>query len=302
MGPLPYVIRANGADALRPTRIARAVGVTPETVRERIQRMEKSGLLAGYDVVPNLRHLGLEAESFLIFPPDEARLDELRNAVEFVEGLLEVTYFLGCEVCVDLSFATPRERDRRLAALCDVAGDPEPKPFFGWGMPPVTRALTQLDWRIIRALRGRADRPLPEVADEIGVGYRTVKRHYDRMATEGSFFVRPLVDPTKEPGLVPVALLFFFGPDGGAATVANILRTFDDQRVFGAPPSSPKAGNMDLLALAGSAAEVEAMRRKGAAIPGVARVRALMLTGIDPRMGWIDERIEAMLARPSPMS
>jgi DNA-binding Lrp family transcriptional regulator len=293
MGPVPYVLRPNGGDALRPARISRSVGVSPETVRDRIARMEKAGVIEGYELVPNLRLFGLEAGAFLFLPPDEEHRNAMRRTLGVLDGLLEVTYFLGTETCVDLCYRAPGERDRRLRALAEASGDPEPKPFFGWSMPPAPRALTPLDWRILRALRGRADRSLAVVAAELGVSYRTVKRHYDRMAAEGSFFVKPVLNPAREAGLVPFVLLFFFRRDAEPATVHRILREFEHEFIFGSAPASPRCGNFDLLVFAGSPAEVERLRERAAAVPGVARVQALVLAGIEPRMEWLDDFLEA---------
>ncbi|HVL88425.1 MAG TPA: Lrp/AsnC family transcriptional regulator [Candidatus Thermoplasmatota archaeon] len=296
MGPFPYAPRANGSDALRPARIAREVGLSPETVRDRIARMEGTGVIAGYEIVPNLRHLGLSADAFLIRPPDEPHRERLRNSLGLVEGLLEVTYFLGTEACVDLSFQTPGQRATRLRALAEASGDPSPLPFLGWRMPAVERSLSHLDWRIVRALRGRAKRSLVEVAEELGVGYRTVKRHYDRMAEEGSFFVKPLLNPAAEPGVVPFVLLFFFEDPADRQAPGRILRALDEHVVFAHPPASLQAGNFDVLVFASSAMDVERLRQKGAAVPGVTRVQALVLTDVDSRMDWIDELLDAKLA------
>jgi Lrp/AsnC family transcriptional regulator, leucine-responsive regulatory protein len=301
MGPVPYAMKPNGGDALRPARLAKAVGVTPETVRDRIARMEQSGVIAGYDVVPNLRHFGLEAEAFLLQSPDETRREDFRSKLGLVEGLLEVTFFLGAEACVDLAYRTRGEREHRLRALGELSGDHAPTPFFGWSMPPVKRSLTPLDWRILQALRGRAKRSLVEVAQELGVGYRTVKRHYDRMAAEGSFFAKPILNPATDPGFLPLGLLFFLAPGAdGAATIAGILGAFDDHLVFGGRPVSERSGNFDVLLFVSSPREAERLRQQGAAFPGVVRVRALVLADVEPRTDWIDDLIASRIQAAAP--
>jgi DNA-binding Lrp family transcriptional regulator len=298
MGVLPYQHPGDGTDALKAGRIAAQVGVTAETVRERVQRLERLGIIAGYEVVPNLRHLGLEASAYLYVPADEARRDRLRDAVRTVEGVLELTYFVGAAVCVDLCFGTADQKDRRLRALSEATGDAQPAPFFGWALPPVERPLTPLDWRILHALRHDARRPLAEVAQGLGVAYRTVKRHHDRMAREGSFCVRPVLNPAKDEGLVPAGLLFFFAPDAAPDLPARILAAFPDEYVFGSHLRSQSAGNYDLLVFGRSAAHVEEMRRRGAALPGVRKVDALVLADVLSCSGWLDELVAARAQAP----
>lgn len=293
MRPIPYTRRPQGPDALRPARIAREVGLTPETVRERIARLEASGVVEGYEAVPNLRHLGLEATAYLLEVESEEARARVEEAAALLDGVIEVSNFLGPRMCVDLAHRTTGERDRRIAALARAAGDGDPAPFLGWWMPPVPRRLTPLDWRIVRELREDPRRSLPDVAGTLGLGYRTIKRHYDRMTTEGSLFTKPLLNPGKEPGLLPAVLLFHFSPGAPAGTVGAIAAAFDDQLVFTHEPLSSRYGNVDALVFATSAANVQDLARRGRAIPGVARVDAEILAGVASHAAWIDDLIEA---------
>jgi DNA-binding Lrp family transcriptional regulator len=300
MGVLPHVTGQSAADALRPARIARDVGVTTETVRERIARLESAGVIAGYEVYPNLRHLGLDAASFFLQLADESVQDRVRDSLPLLDGLMDVVFFVGAEVCVDIAFRTPSERDRRLRGLVQVTGDAEPQPFYSWVMPPVRRTLSARDWRVLQAVRANPRRSLVDAARASGIPYRTFKRAYDRMAAEGSFFIRPIVDAARDPGLVPFALLLYFHPDAPAATAADVMHRLDDHIVVGPPREALGLGNLDLMVFASAAADVEHLRRACLDVPGVARARALVLSEIHSRGEWIDDAI-ATRAGPAPV-
>ncbi|MGQ0534471.1 MAG: Lrp/AsnC family transcriptional regulator [Methanobacteriota archaeon] len=293
MGLFPYGKVPRGPDALKPGYVAKKIGVTPETVRERIQRMEKAGLIAGYQVYPNLRHLGLEASAYIFVVEDEAKLAGVPQAIKPIDGLLDAFYFLGPEMCVDLAYRGPRDRDRKLHLLSSAMGGAAMHEFYVQDMPRTEEPLSNLDWRILRALRGRARRPLVEVAEDVGVGYRTVKRRHDRMATQGDFFAVPLLDPGKEGGLLPVALLFYLAKDAPRRTPGEILKAYDDRFIQTTVPVSPALGNFDMMAFAESPADVEALRLRGMRIPGVEKVRALLIRGADDHSEWIDDLVEA---------
>lgn len=295
MGVDPYARPPQGPDALKPGAIAKAIGVTPETVRERVQRMEASGLIAGYQAYPNLRHLGLEAGSYLFDLGDEHRRTRVVPALAPVDGILAVHSFMGPEVCVDLSFATPAERSRRLQVLSQLTGDANPTGFVDLVQPAVRRPLTNLDWRIVRALRGRARRSLVEVAEEVGVGYRTVKRHHDRLCGEGSLYLVPMLDPGKEAGLIPFWLLFFLRPDAPRDTPAMARERFGERQLQGMVPTHPRMGNFGFLLVAETPAQVEQFRRDAAAFPGVERASAMVPVDLRDCSGGIDDLIDARI-------
>lgn len=291
MGPVSYQ-PAVGPDALRTGRLARALGLAPETVRERVARMEAEGVIRGYQVYPNFRHLGLESAAYFFRMTDETRRARTEKDLAAMDGLLSVTWFLGRDMCVDLVYKGPGDLARKLKLMGSMTGDEEPAAFFARQPPAVARPLTNLDWRILRALRGRARHPLPAIAEELGVGYRTVKRHYDRMAREGSFVSVPLVDPASAGGLIPVAFLVFLHSPGDAAALAGVRKLFEDSMMFGDVPGHPRLGNFDLLAFVPSTARAEELRRAAGALPGVARVEALPLAGGSDHADWLDEAIE----------
>lgn len=304
IGVDPFGRPPQGPDALKPGTIARAVGLTPETVRERLQRLEDSGFIAGYQAFVNLRHFGLRGTSFLFSLRDEGRRDEVLPALQPVEGVLAVHAFLGPDVCVDLTYRGEGDLARRLHVLGSLTGDPAPTGFQPLEMPPVRRPLTHLDWRLVRALRGRAKRPLAEVAEELGVGYRTVKRHYDRLCTEGSLYVVPLLDPGKGPGLIPFWLLFFLAPSADADLPARLAKTFDDRRIVGFFPTNVRLGNYAIMLVADRPAQMEDLRRQGAALPGVARATVLVPVDLRDCSGWMDDiiaaKVEETALQPSP--
>lgn len=293
MGVDPYGRPPQGPDALKPGTIARALGVTPETVRERVQRMEASGLIAGYQAFVNLGHLGLRGQSFLFRLPDEDRRRAVVPALEPVEGLLGVHAFLGSDVCLDLSYRSDADLARRLQLLGTLTGDAAPVGFYALDMPPVQRPLTNLDWRIVRALRGRGRRSLTEVAEEVGVGYRTVKRHYDLLCEEGSLYVVPTLDPSKGQGALPFWLLLYLRPDAPKDAVRTATGAFADRRLMGFVPAHPRFGHAALLLVASTPAEMERLRQEAGALPGVARASAMVPVGLHDTSGWVDDLIEA---------
>jgi DNA-binding Lrp family transcriptional regulator len=298
MGIRPYDRRAKHPDALKPSTIAEAVDTSVVTVKERIARMEESGVIAGYQIFPNLRHLDLGARGYFFRIPAAGEKGDVVDDMGGLDGLLELHDFLGGGVCADFAFSGADDLAGNLAYLSDKSGDPHPQRFYDRHMPVVKRRLSTLDWRILRALRGRARRPLAEVAEIVGVSGRTVKRRYEMMAREGSFFVVPLLNPAKAEGLILFELLFYLRQPTTASTTNEILRTFDESRVYTYRPASPELGTLDMLLFAKSSEEIERLRRRGAAISGVAKAEAWLFQGFFDHSAWIDGAIAAKAPVP----
>lgn len=298
MGIRPYDRRAKPPDALKPSTLAKAVDTSVVTVKERVARLEEIGVIAGYQIFPNLRHLDLGARGYFFRIRTEDGKGDVVDEMAGLKGLLELHDFLGGGVCADFAFHGAEDLAGKLAYLSQKSGDANPQRFYDRHMPAVKRRLSPLDWRILAALRGRARRPLAEVAEAVGVSGRTVKRRYETMAREGSFFVVPLLNPAKAEGLILFELLFYLRDRAGAATTNAIIRDFDESRVYTYRPASPELGTLDMLLFAKSSEEVERLRRQAARIPGVAKAEAWLFQGFFDHSAWIDDAITARAAAP----
>lgn len=297
MGTVPYGPRPKDPEAFKTSRIAREVEMTARTVRSRRRAMEAEGVIAGYQVLPNLAHLGLSAEGHFFVVADETAMDEVIDAAIEQPRMMAVHEFMGEGVCFEFAFADADERADTLETLSALTGDPDPNRFYDGVMPEVDRDLTNLDWRILASLRWEATKRLREVADEVGVTRRTVKRHYDRMAEEGSFVPVALMNPSQATGLLLFELLFFLEPDPDPDAAAAILDAYQDNYLFSYVPASEELGHFDVELFAESPAEIERLRRLGEELPGVERVDAWLFRRFEDHSDWLDdaiaERVEA---------
>jgi len=292
MGIVPYGAQPKGPDRLKSSSLARAVGASVNTVKARIASMEQAGVIAGYQVVPNLQHLGFAAEAYRFLAASEEGKDGVVAAMRAVDGILEVHDFLGRHVCADVAFRDEADRSAKFEALINIApGEPDPPRFYYRTMPAVEGDLSPLDWRILQALRWRANRPLSEVAEETGLSVWTVKRRHDRMAREGSFFAIPLVDPSKAEGIVPFEVLLFLRDGAQKDIMGAALREFSDHAVYTNAPISPRLGHFFMILFARSTKEVDELTARARQLPGVERVEAMFFRGLHDESKWLDDLI-----------
>lgn len=292
MGVRPYERTPKPLDALQSARIARVTGFSVNTVKDRIIRMTELGVIAGYQAVPNLRHLGLQGGAYHLRFASDAAKDEAMPRILAVSGLLELHDFLGQGACADFVFKDDADLQRMLAKLSTGAQDGPPRHFYNRETPDVKRALTPLDWRIVQALRANPRATPADLAPAVGVSARTVKRHLTRMAKEGSVFLVPAIDPSKADGLFLFELLVYLRDGVGPRPMAALRAAFNAEHVYAYVPASADLGNFDLLLFARTSAEVEALRRRAEQIDGVIRAEAWLFRAFLGFPAWLDVAIE----------
>lgn len=281
--------QATSFEALGTSHIAEAVDRSPETVRRRLRAMEAEGVIRGYSISPSFDHLGLHGEAlFFDLGPEDPPLDELR----LVDGVGAATDFVGPETLVVLGYQGEAERARRLEVVQERLGGSDPRTVARHERSKPERELTGLDWRILRALRRDAKRSPSEVADQVGVTARTVRRRRRRMAEEGALYVAPRVAVEEIKGAVPFDLLVEHAPDQGAA-VRNRLADAFGERLLSVPDRWPLEGpRLDLFLYAPSMAEVDRMRDRAQDVDGVEEATSL-ITKRTMRTDWVDALVDA---------
>lgn len=294
LGMEPFFAWPRRHAGFRLSDVARRLGRNLEFVKDRVGRMDAQGVIRGYRLFPNLRHLGLR---FTVhrwpapFVPDEDRLSRLGA----VDGVVTVIWSLDSSLCIEFASADAAERARRLeliASLLDLPGQPSllyERPF-----PPVPRRLTSLDWRIVRALEPDARRLPADVAKEVGVTAKTVRARFDAMWREGSVDRYVEVDFGRLSGIIPFQLCVWCAP--GAEE--RVLRHLDDRYLAHARPADAYAGLL-VRVFAHTPAEVQAIVREVLALGGVERAEAFVATGAYVNRRWLPELLERQPEAPA---
>ncbi|MBW3584238.1 MAG: Lrp/AsnC family transcriptional regulator [Euryarchaeota archaeon] len=291
MGTRPAGRRPKPLQTLQPAHIAQVTGLAVNTVKERLSRLDKEGVIAGYTAVPNLRHLGLYAAALYLEFDDERSKEAAVEEARAMDGILELNDFMGHGLCADLAFCDDADRADKIARLRRHTTG-ELQEFYAWDAPSVPRPLTALDWRIIQALRAHPRAGAPQLAARVGVSSRTVKRRLARMADEGSIFLAPVMDPSKANGLFIFAMLVYLRPGSGPGPMDALRREFADELVYDFIPTSAELGHFDLLLFARTSAEVESMRKRAQAVDGVEHAEAWLFRAFEGVGPWLDDAID----------
>lgn len=256
--------------------------------------LEDAGAIQGYEAYPSIHSLEHDAAGYLwrVDDPDEkaSALDRLAS----VEGVVEVADYVGDPLFVHLAYRSTSQARRRLARLEEIVPGPEPDRIARTTRPGSGSQLSNLDWRIVHALRGDAKRSPSEVAEEVGVSYRTVKRHVDRMTGEGVLCLAPKVDPGEFSGVLVFDLFCTVDADRREAVRRELRELFSDRILSARAPWALEPPYVDLVLHADTVAVTERIRQEAGEVDGVTSSRVAI-----PRRrfetDWREVQIQTMV-------
>lgn len=188
------------ADVRRPyLAIARELHVTEDTVRNRILRMRRAGLITGWTLGINPTLLGYQtAFVWADVNPPATKEDVIRTMRKNPHVLMIQNYF-GNSVGIGLTYASGEGLDHEVTRIRRISNSrscraSETPPL------PCDLKLTEMDWLIAKSLRRNPRKSYRKVADEFGLSRRTIERRTQRMINAGALFVLPELDLRKLEG------------------------------------------------------------------------------------------------------
>lgn len=289
LGVLPYGQDAGDLSRLNPWVIAKKVGVDGSTVKLRLKKMKESGFINYFQIYPNFRLLNISGAAYLFDVADIAEKDEVIRKVSLVDGITEIHNFIGPTLCIDFTFLEESDEARKLELLKGLTGCSSPEKYYERVMPAAGITLSDTDWKIIRALRYNAFRPLSEVAAELRVTLKTVRRRFERMARNNAIIVVPVVNPAQIANVITYTVLLHPSPEKWKSVLPEVMEVF--KRSYFMTRISPPE-NAVIHASARTLAETEDNLIRVRKIDGMKDARVLILREIREFTEWLDSMIE----------
>ena len=284
-------------NGLNPWVIARKLGVDGNTVKQRLAKMKKSGFIKYFQIFPNHHLLGIAGGSAYLFELDDpGRKNEVIDQCALVDGVTEITSFVGNQVCIDFTYHHPKEESRKLRLLLGLTNCKKAEKFYDKVMNPVRFELSNTDWRIIKSLRYNAFKPLSRVSKELGLSTKTVRRRFQRMIDNEAIVVVPSIQPGGVPNTITHVLLLYFKEARRKQALMEALDLFEDRYFL--VDTTPE-GNAMIGLVAQTLAETEENFIRSRKIEGVRNVKMLILKETQDFSEWIDLEIERKIADTS---
>lgn len=298
LGLRPSGNQRGDSNRLNPWILAKKLGVDGNTVKVRLAKMKKSGFIRYFQIYPNYRLLGIGGGSAYLFELDDPeKKNTIINQCALVDGVTEITNFVGNEVCIDFTYHDPKDESRRLNLLLGLTNCKKAEKFYDREMPPVRFKLSNTDWIIIKSLRYNAFKPLSKVARELGLSTKTVRRRFQRLIDNNAVVIVPAIQPGDVPNTITHVLLLYFKESRvREQALTEALHLFEDKYFL---IDTTSEGNAMLGLVAQTLAETEENFLSSRKIEGVRSVKMLILKETQDFSQWLDQEIETKIAETS---
>jgi DNA-binding Lrp family transcriptional regulator len=217
--------------------IARKLRVSPGTVRDRIAKMYAAGVLNGASVYVNPSLLALKGAAYAVeVSPDRPKEDVIRE-LRSMDDLLFIHNFRGNFLGIFFVYTDESTLQGKLASFDKLAGSGSSGALSHVFFPPCSAHLTVADWKLIARLTEQP--PFDSYADlarDLRVSVRTLKRRMSRILDQGALLSSPRLDYRAITGGLPVDLVVHFSEAEARQEAARkILRLVEDYLLFIGP-------------------------------------------------------------------
>ena len=204
--------------------IAKKLATSAGTVRNRIKNLHASGVLVGSSVYANPNLLGLKVGAYALDTSTSLPKRDVVGKLKLVDGVLFIQNFHGSLIGLAFAYENERNLQKELALFRIIAGASEEEDgvFSSVPYPPCTEpsSLSNLDWMLISRLTvGGGFKSYAQLAREMRISVRTLKRRLSRLVMTRAILSVPTMDYRAISGSVPADLMVSFAATDKRAEV-----------------------------------------------------------------------------------
>lgn len=273
--------------------MAERLRVDEETVRRGVNRARETGFLREVQLVLNPHILELESTGIQVEIDDAERKSSAVSQIAQVEGVVSIINFIGRPFRAILYYPVdqgPAKAVHQINAICNSKGVNLWKEEF----PPCDLRLHATDWQMIGALRKNPRRMVSEIAGEVGVSTKTVKRRLTMMTQEKAFYLLPELNYDKYPGVAASVLVNVPDPTKKTLVDKQVRARLEKRLVFSR--TDTKVFSM-FTAVCVNMSEADQVYRWIRGLDGVKDVRMDFIKEIILPKEWLDREIEKHLVQ-----
>ena len=187
-------------------RIAKNLGVDEDTIRKRVERLRTTGLFRGWRLIVNPRVLGVEIFAVWMTVGPALTVDAAIRKIRLLPGVVRIIQEVGDELGVLLLCKNQEVFKKRLELISELVDARNVMTYFNQP-PKIGIEITKTDWEVTNRLRRDPDVRYSQLAMELRLSGRTVKRRVTRLIDGEAIFFIPDINVKLLEGAVCIDLL-----------------------------------------------------------------------------------------------
>lgn len=189
--------------------MARKLKVDEVTIRNRVRKMESTGVLKGRTLQLNPGLVGLTAASLLIdVLPPSSKADVIKKLL-LMQGVLAVLSNIGNSLGIIILYESERGLRNQVELITRIASS-ENVVSVNIPLPRPQVRLSPADLKLIRIIQKDPNKSYLSVAEELGLSNKTVKLRLAKLIEGNAMFFLPNIEVKALRGLTVVGLLVFY--------------------------------------------------------------------------------------------
>lgn len=277
--------------------VADRLGVDRTTVWSRMRDWKEGGFLVRQEVLPNPSLFGAGIAAGEVRVDDPRRKAQAIEDLQLVDGVLSGLDLVGPYILVVYALESERALDRCTRLVAKLPSVDEVETCVPFEPPRSEIQPTARDWRILQALRRSPERPLTEIADDVGISRRTLTRRYGELLDANALWSFPVFDFSRYGGAVMARFTVLLTAPEALPPFVNSCQTGLPQMVWRmtshdvAPTAQGEHAWADVFCHLHAAGEVESVQKWLLDLPSVQAADVFFPKEWFVTSAWFDERI-----------
>lgn len=214
------------------TSLAKQLNVDENTVKNRIAKLYESRFLRGWWVAVNPNLVGQQMAQIWFDVKDQFSKEQVIEKISLIPGVAVVKNLFGSWLAVVL-YHDGEQALKKTGELISRIAESHEMIFTNERFPRCGIALSSEDLRIIRALQHDPMKSYVEIAKELGLSARTIKRRITKLSDEEALYLVGELDPRfVSGGIISGLLVFYSDPERRHQANDELLSYIGDKLIF----------------------------------------------------------------------
>ena len=287
---ISYELYFNGRMPYR--ELADRMGLSSIAVHKRVQNLMNIGIIRGFRAGLDLHAIGGVAVAVCGW----AKFEDIEKVIELLEDDRRTSKIIrapGGFLFVEGALKDISQLDgysRKVKEICELKDPRILIPHMIHSKSPNEITLSDTDRLIIRSLKDDCRKSLSDVADELNIATRTVKRRLDRLLEHGAIFLRAEMVPTASGDVISFMFLNL-KEDFDRDLIAHRIWKDNYPRVMSMIPLSNEPRLLIANCWAGSMKATEELKKDILSMYPIDRIELNVLYDMHFLENWLDRSI-----------